>query len=548
MKAWAAAIDRQVLLRNAAEIQPTESVFDAHHITQSKLLRVQQRFQELVEEKAKLDEKCRGLMQHVRTLELTSAGVINSAAREAELEAKVEELQKQVQQSITKEKDYYKSLYEAKRFAEENKALREEVAQLKEQETQRENVLRMLRNDYAALKQENNVVRPKLNTLISERDRCVKDLLAAKDTMARMQDTILEYEDKLNQMRRTQRESGGGSVGATHFDAVALADDPVRGRRVGKGAVAAQRDVAAALEAPVPSSQAYTINQAHGDRLLYATCAADNGNLLVSAGGDRFIRHWEYSTGKALRSHPSTDVPLCVDSSSHYLLAGCADGVARLWDMRTLRSVDLTGHREKVVAAYLSQSAHTAFTASSDRTIKLWDARSGASQRTIMCSSSCNDICVGGSLIFSAHYNGSIWVWDRRTNDHGTEIKHAHQKGVTCVRLDPSGERCVSLGRDGAVCVRDVREMSHELLRVEDEGLRCSTNLARLAVSPDGRFCALGNLHGAVLFISLDTGQLLDEQLVGGHTMAVHSVVWTLSDSTPMLASIGEDKRIVVWK
>ncbi|RNF10629.1 Protein tipD [Trypanosoma rangeli] len=546
MKPWVAVIDRQVLRRNAAEIQPTESVFNAHHITQNQLLRVQQRVRELVEENARLDEQCKSPLQYVRTLELASAGAINSAARGEELEARVEELQKQLQESITREKDYYKSLYEAKRLAEENKALQGEVSQLKEQEAQHENVLRILRNDYAALKQENNVVRPKLNTLISERDRCIKELLAAKDTMARMQDTILEYEDKLNQMRRKKREESGGPAGSMYVDPVV--SNLVCKHHTPRDPTAIRRDVASALEVAVASSQAYAINQAHGDRLLYAICAADSGNLLVSAGGDRMIRHWEYSTGKLLRSHPSTDVPLCVDSSSHYLLSGCADGIARFWDMHALRTVELTGHREKVVAAYLSPSAHTAFTASSDRTIKLWDVRNGSCQRTIMCCSSCNDVCVGGSFILSAHYNGSIWVWDRRTNDHGTEIKHAHQKGVTCVRLDPSGQRCVSLGRDGSVCVRDVRDMSREFLRIEDSGLRCSTNLARLAVSPDGRLCALGNLHGAILFVSLDTGRVLEEKLLGGHTMAVHSVVWTLCDSTPMLASIGEDKRIVVWR
>ncbi|PBJ74123.1 hypothetical protein BCY84_12955 [Trypanosoma cruzi cruzi] len=547
MNAWTAVIDRQILQRNAAEIRLTECVFDAHKITQSQLLRLQQRYQEIVEDNGRLDEKCKALMQHVRTLELAAAGVLTSTAREGELEAKVAELQKQLQDNITQEKDYYKNLYEAKRLTDENKVLQEEITRLKEQEAQRENVLRMLKNDYAALKQENSVVRPKLNTLISERDRCVKELLTAKDTIARMQDTILEYEDRWNQMQKEKRNSGIGFVmGATYSDP--HFGDSVRGSCAVKDPAATLRDVSSALEVPVPTAEAYAINEAHGDRLLYATCAADGGKLLISGGGDRMIRHWDYSTGKALRSHPSTDVPLCVDSTSHYLLAGCADGVARFWDTHALRTVELTGHREKVVAAYLSQSAHNAFTASSDRTIKLWDVRKSTIQRTIMCSSSCNDICVGGSLIFSAHYNGSIWVWDRRTNDHGTEIKHAHQKGVTCVRLDPSGQRCVSLGRDGAVSVRDVREMSRELLRIEDYGICCSTNLARLAVSPDGALCALGNLQGEVLFVSLNTGRVLQERLVGGHVRAVHSVVWALCGSTPMLASIGEDKRIVAWK
>ncbi|KAH9599724.1 WD40 repeat [Trypanosoma melophagium] len=551
MAPWTDVIERQVLLRNTTELQPTERVCIAHRVAQNQLLRLQQRLQELGSENAKLDEKNKNLAQHLRTLELAAAGVVNRTSREEELEAKVTELQKQVQENITQEKDYYKNMCEANRLVEENKTLKEELSLMKEQEAHRENVLRMMKNEYAALKQESEELRPKLCSILNERDRCLKELLTSKDTIAKMQERILEYEDELNHVRKARRQHSSDVPRTTttttnHTDPVALVDcmsSVTRGQGLGR-----ERDTLQRTDVQPPSTVLYAIDGVHGDRVVYAACAADSGRQLITGGGDRTIRHWEFSTGKPLRTHSSTDVPLALDSASHYLLAGCADGVTRFWNTHTLRTVELTGHSEKVVAAYLSQSAHTAFTASSDRTIKLWDVRRGTSQRTIMCTSTCNDLCVVDSYIVSAHYNGSLWVWDRRTVGHSTEIKNAHHQGVTCVRMDPDGRRCVSLGRDGTVCVRDVRDLKQELFRVEHSDMRVSSNLARFAISGDGKLCAVGSARGAVFLVTLDEGHILDATLNGEHQKGVHSVSWTLCDSTPLLASIGEDKRIVVWK
>lgn len=539
MTTWGAVIDRQVIRRNAVELQSTEPAFDAHRVTQSQLLRAQQRLQALRDENAKLDEKCKSLAQHVRTLELAAAGVVSRTGREAELEAEVARLQKRVEEKTTQERDYYMTVLETKRLEGEKTSLLEEVTQLKKRQAEHENVLKMMKNDYAALKQENDVVRPKLGAVIDERDRCVKDLLAAKERIALMQETILEYEDQLNRIRKERRTNRDG--------AMAPSDESTQGLST-KASITNQQDVHSSSERPLLTTVAYTINNAHGDRPLYSACIADGGKTLISGGGDRTIRCWELSSGKALKTYTITDVPLSMDSTSHYLLAGCSDGIARFWDLNNFRTVELTGHHEKVVAASLSQSARNAFTASSDRTIKLWDVRSSTTQRTIMCQSSCNDLCVSGTLIISAHYNGSVWIWDDRAGGCGTEVKRVHQQGVTCVRLDSSGHRCVSLGRDGTICVRDVREMSRELICVRNKDICPSTNFARLALSLDGDLCAVGNARGEVLFASLETGHVLEHRLVGGHQQAVHSVVWTPCDWTPLLASIGEDKRVVVWK
>nr|CCC95320.1 unnamed protein product [Trypanosoma congolense IL3000] len=539
---WVRIIDRQVVHRNASEMEPMEQVFHAHTLAQNQLLRLQQRLQKLTGDNAKLDEQNKELLQQIHTLELTSAGVISRAGREEKLEAKIGELQQQLQESLENEKDYYKNACEVKRLTDENTTLRNEIAQLKDRETQREDVLLMLRSEYAALKQENDTVRPKLNTAMNERDRCVKELISAKEAMACMQEEMMGYMDELNTLRK--KAAGGGSVEKT----------PESRREISHSSQHRDPYSTCTHEASVvdvsrvPSKILCTIQHTHGERPIYALCAAEGGKRIITGGGDRMLRHWGSDNGAVLHSHTSVDVPLCLDSVSNYLIVGCADGAARMWNTQTQRKTELTGHSEKVVAAYLSETAANAYTASSDRTIRLWDARQGVSQRTLINPSACNDLCALESLIFSAHYNGSICVWDVRAPRGGQrEIKCVHREGATCVRVCEERSCCVSLGRTGAISVRDTRAVEKELFRVEHNDMGTSTYLARFALSPGGNFCAVGNMCGSVRIVDLVAGRSLNRELRGGHLNGVKGVLWTQVGESVVLATIGDDRRLVLW-
>ncbi|CBH17669.1 hypothetical protein, conserved [Trypanosoma brucei gambiense DAL972] len=538
---WIGIINRQVASRNAAEIQSVEHVFSSHRLAQNRLLKLQQSLQTLRSDNTALDEKNKELVKQVRALELASAGVISRAGREEQLEANVAQLQEKLQESLKNEKDYYKNECEVKRLTEENANLKEEVKKLKNRETELEEVLLRLANNYKALEEENKIVRPKLNAALAERDRCVRELITAKETMAHMQEKILGYDDELNTMRKK------GCVGSSGVGRGEVEVDVSRSSHKKDPVNTCRQEFSVQEAAKLPSSVMFTTEHPHGDRLIHAVCATNGGERIVTGGADRMIRYWDSGSGAALQCHPSDGVPLCIDSVGDRLIVGCTDGVVRIWDTKTQRKAELTGHREKVTAAYLSADQRNAYTASSDRSIRLWDLQSATIQKTLLNPSCCNDLCVAESHLLSAHYNGSICVWDSRgRSGNPDEIKNVHPGGATCVRV-VRNNLCVSLGREGAISVRDTRRMDEALFRVERGDISTSTHLARIALSPSGRFCAVGTSRGSLLIVDLDERRVMDAELEAAHQEHVKSVAWAQRGETSVLATISNDKRLVLW-
>lgn len=360
---------------------------------------------------------------------------------------------------------------------------------------------------------------------------------------------------------------------------------------------------AALLGCPYPRKAQYVIEDAHSSAVLQSICFGESSRQVFTSGSDKMIKVWDCRAGSGVgggtvseaekkRFSSGNSIALSLHCSSHYLLAGCVDKTARFWDTRSLRVLELVGHAEKIVSVCLSATAQHAFSASSDSTIKIWDVRRRAPLQTLMCQSTANDVTVSGDNIFSAHYNGSLVAWDRRTRGKSGEVVKAHQRIATCVRVSPDGRLCVSLGKDNTISVRDIRMFSAAAaappLRVlAPVDLVVSMNWSRLALSPDGRVVAVGSSKGQVICGVLDKNEEaaiaqtypffffgnsnhnssnnhhgggggssggIDDGIMnvlerGGHegSSPVPCVAWGVENGSPVV-SMGEDRRMVVWQ
>ncbi len=239
---------------------------------------------------------------------------------------------------------------------------------------------------------------------------------------------------------------------------------------------------------------------------------------------------------------------LCLDSCGDTLVAGCADAGCRVFDMATLRGrCQLTGHSEKITASYLSADRTKVFTASSDRSLRIWDIlRGGALLSTTLCFSAVNDLAVSNDRICSAHYDTTLRFWDVKSGKTCAEIAKAHEKTVTSVRFAKDGFRLVSLSRDNTIKMFDIR-MMQEVFTLTSPALTISSNVTRLTLSPDDRFAAVGTSSGSVLVFDMVPNGKASE-LKGGHKegMSVPVVCW--SPDGRGLASVGSDKRLIFWR
>ncbi|KAL6106292.1 kif21a [Pungitius sinensis] len=104
------------------------------------------------------------------------------------------------------------------------------------------------------------------------------------------------------------------------------------------------------------------------------------GDILFSGSRDNGIKKWDLNRRDLLQQVPNAHrdwvCALGVVPGSPALLSGCRGGVLKLWHTDTLGTLgELKGH-ESPINGIATNSSHL-FTASDDRTVKIWRARGG---------------------------------------------------------------------------------------------------------------------------------------------------------------------------
>ncbi|CAM40698.2 conserved hypothetical protein [Leishmania braziliensis MHOM/BR/75/M2904] len=572
---WLQDIENQLLIRNAVELKPSQLIFDSYTTLHASVLHLQA----VEDERQQLRMEQSRLTERVRELERAAANTSVQTSRERELEAKKDALQDQLQLYTQRESDYYKGLAEMTALKEKKEKLELRSSKLEAELEQRTAELQLLHKEYTSLRDEYSRVR----LTVSEADRYLRDVKTANEKIAQLQYRIVALESEVNMLRRRLQAALQGDIAAAvDENASANANEDGEGTAMTPSPICRNSSLHTDPHTAIssnslgaePSRASMIIPEAHSGSTLHGLCVLDDGKHFLTSGTDKHIRLWNRQSAQAEKYFSSNSIALALDSSSHYLLAGCADHVVRFWDLNSLRALEMTGHTEKVVAACLSFSAQHAFTASSDSTIKLWDIRRRESLRTLLCQSTCNDVTVVGDTVFSAHYNGKITVWDRRTATRSGEVV-AHQRVATCVRVSANGMLCVSMGKDNIISVRDARVFTKVLFSTAPEQLTVMMNWARLAIAPTGHLCAVGSGRSSdLLLIRLDgRGQgdaeatdstsspasvkvlkafvpgspSYSNQDSGSIKGPIFSTAWGANEGGP-LVSISDDHSVQVWE
>ncbi|KAM6973550.1 kinesin-like protein KIF21A [Aplochiton taeniatus] len=104
------------------------------------------------------------------------------------------------------------------------------------------------------------------------------------------------------------------------------------------------------------------------------------GDILFSGSRDNGIKKWDLARKDLLQQVPNAHrdwvCALGVVPGSPALLSGCRGGVLKLWHTDTLGTLgEVKGHESPINA--ISTNSNHLFTASDDRTVKIWRARGG---------------------------------------------------------------------------------------------------------------------------------------------------------------------------
>lgn len=175
-----------------------------------------------------------------------------------------------------------------------------------------------------------------------------------------------------------------------------------------------------------------------------------NNSTLVSGSADRTIRQWDLNTGNCLQTidvlwsvnmmntrhlnqgtgsaidlslgkiqsgtgkYPFIGALQCYDAA---LASGTADGIVRLWDLRSGEIIrQLIGHTGPVTSLQFDSTNLT--TGSSDRSIRIWDLRTGGMIDSFAYDSPISSLQFDESKIVSANGENTVKIYDRIDGRH----------------------------------------------------------------------------------------------------------------------------------
>ncbi len=223
------------------------------------------------------------------------------------------------------------------------------------------------------------------------------------------------------------------------------------------------------------------------------------------------------------------------------IASASSDKTIRIWDAQTGEEVaTLTGHTAAVVTVAYSPDGSKLASGSDDSTIRLWDTRTGQELQVIReHATSVRSVAFrpDGQVLASGSDDHQIRLWDLQSGRIGwIRGQGGELKGIA---FSPDGGRLVSTARDNKIILWNVSDPhSVEQIRMlEPRGFSLA-----IAFSPDGTRIAAGSNDNIVMW-DANSGREINKFVA--HATWIHSLQFS-PDGT-RLASCGEDKLVKLW-
>jgi len=141
------------------------------------------------------------------------------------------------------------------------------------------------------------------------------------------------------------------------------------------------------------------------------------GDSILSGSYDKTVKLWDVKTGQEIKSfeHPDYIVGIAVSENEKNIYATCKDGNVYKWNVKNSKIVKIyKGHRAWVNFIKLSPDKKFILTSADDRTIRVWDEKSG---KELLIAPTKEGASIdwspdGNSFLFGDSKNINIWPFD----------------------------------------------------------------------------------------------------------------------------------------
>jgi len=244
---------------------------------------------------------------------------------------------------------------------------------------------------------------------------------------------------------------------------------------------------------------------------------SEDGSTVVSASQDGNLLLWDAITTtkkKDVRLKSSYVMSVTMDKSSNFVAAGGLDNACSIYNVAgegpSKLTRELVSHEGYLASCKFFHSSSKMLTASADATALMWDVERGDILDTFAeHKSNLIDVqLVGKNNFLSSSTDKTIKLWDARTSAKKGSLQTltGHRGDVNGITVLPGGNSLVSCSEDGTVRVWDLRaygEVSSfgELVEASerDPFSDGDAGFTSISSSKSGRLVFCGHSEGSVV-------------------------------------------------
>ncbi|KAG8813182.1 hypothetical protein FRC19_002623, partial [Serendipita sp. 401] len=278
------------------------------------------------------------------------------------------------------------------------------------------------------------------------------------------------------------------------------------------------------------------------DTDIWRQCSGSFRNLLVVEKGRK--KSWP-ARPSILTGHTGEVLGIAYSPDGRRIISCSSDNTIRIWDAETGAAVGepLEGHTSSVLGVAYSPDGLRITSGSDDGTIRIWNAETGATvgvplegHASLICDVSYSP---DGRRIVSSSDDGTIRIWDAETGAAVGSPLEGHAGCVTSVAYSPDGHRIVSGSYDKTIRIWDAETGA----AVRKPLQRHNNAIYSVAYSPDGHRIISG-CYMTIYIWDAETGDPVGDSLEG-HTDWICIV--TYSPDGHRIISGSYDATIHIW-
>ncbi|MEZ4710849.1 MAG: effector-associated domain EAD1-containing protein [Caldilineaceae bacterium] len=307
------------------------------------------------------------------------------------------------------------------------------------------------------------------------------------------------------------------------------------------------------LQREAHSLTANTSRTGLAQQIAYRVAALDlqplmeSARHLLSCASDTFMRHrWSQNAEssaieRTLTGHEASINAVAVFDQGRKAISASDDRTLRVWNLRTGQvEQTITGHDSSVRSVAAFDNGRKAISASADRTLKVWDLGSGRVLKTLTGhEASVNAVVVfdNGRKAISASSDCTLRVWDLLNNQVLMTLAD-HKGGVNAVAVYEKEGKAISASDDRTLKIWDL-ESGRTLITLTAH----EASVRSVAVFDHGSKAISASNDGTLKVWNLQTCQIV--MTLVGHENRVTSIAVTKAGCKAI--STSWDKSLKIW-